>query len=161
MKRLRAILKSLRRDVGPKVLREQEGQGLVWFLVTFPLVMMLVVLAVDGGQMYLEYIRARNAANLAAQAGAQSVDGNEFRRSNKVILNIDGSRWTMYQYMQLNSVGRQGRVRTVYYGHTAYAQVCTQTEMPSFFFRLFGADTLRVGACARAYPAHGIRYEGE
>ena len=161
MHKTRAVMRFLKRIARSKVLREQKGQGLVWFIVTLPLVMMLIVLVVDGGQMYLEYIRARNAAHLAAQAGAQSVDGNEFRRSNKVILNIDGSRWTMHQYMTLNSVGRQGRIRTVYYGHTAYAQVCTQTDVPSFFFRLFGADTLRVGACARAYPAYGIRTEGE
>jgi Flp pilus assembly protein TadG len=161
MNTLQGIIGLLKRAMRRKAIGGEEGQALVWFLVTLPLVMMLIVLAVDGGQMYLEYIRARNAANLAAQAGAQSVDGDEFRRSNKVILNIDGSLWTMHQYMTLNSVGRQGRMRTTYYGHTAYAQVCTRTEVPTAFFRLFGVDALRVGACARAYPAYGIRYEGE
>ena len=161
MYKLRGIVDLLRQVAKPKVPRGEKGQGLVWFIVSLPLVMMLIVLAVDGGQMYLAYIQARNAANLAAQAGAQSVDGNEFKRSNKVMLNIDGSLWAMHQYMTLNSAGRQGQVRTTYYGHTAYAQVCTQTEVPTLFFRLFGVDTLKVGACARAYPAHGIRYEGE
>jgi Flp pilus assembly protein TadG len=147
--------------VRQKKLRGEDGQGMVWFIVTLPLVMMLIVLVVDGGQMYLEYIRARNAAHLAAQAGAQSVNTDWFRETNEVMLNIDGSLWTMHQYVTLNSAGRQGQVRTTYYGHTAYARVYTQTEVPTFFFRLFGVDTLRVGACARAYPAHGIRYEGE
>jgi hypothetical protein len=134
---------------------------MLWFLLSLPLVMMLVVLVMDGGQMYLEYIRARNAANLAAQAGAQSVDTDWFRDSNEIILNIDGSLWTMRQYMAFNDVGREGQISTIYYGHTAYAQVCTETAVPTFFFRLFGVDTLPVSACARAYPAHGIRWEGE
>ena len=139
----------------------EGGQATVWFLVSLPLVMMLIVLVTDGGQTYLEYIRARSAANLAAQAGAQAVDTDWFKSTNQVNLSIDGALWTMRQYMTLNSVARQGQVSTTYYGHTAYARVCTQTTVPSFFFRLFGPDTLRVGACARAYPAHGIRWEGE
>jgi hypothetical protein len=142
-------------------LPDERGQAMVWFVATLPLVLMLIVLVMDGGQMYLEYIRARNAANLAAQAGAQSVNTNWFRSTNEVILNIDGSLWTMRQYMTLNDVGRQGQVSTTYYGHTAYARVCTETQVPTFFFRLFGVDTLRVGACSRAYPAYGIRWEGE
>jgi len=134
---------------------------MIWFVVALPLLAMLIVLVMDGGQMYLEYIRARNAANLAAQAGAQSVDTDYFRDTNEVMLNIDGSLWAMRQYMTLNNAGREGQVNTTYYGHTAWAQVCTQTEVPTFFFRLFGVDTMRVSACSRAYPAHGIRWEGE
>lgn len=139
----------------------EQGQAMVWFVASLPLIMMLIVLVMDGGQMYLEYIRARNAANLAAQAGAQAVNTDWFRSTNEVALNIDGSLWTMHQYMTLNNEGRQGRIGVTYYGHTAYAQVCTTTDVPTFFFRLFGVETLRVGACSRAYPAHGIRWEGE
>lgn len=141
--------------------RTEGGQAMVWFAVALPLLVMLIVLVVDGGELYLEYIRARNAVELAAQAGAQSVDENVFRNTNEVVLNIDGSLWTMRQYMALNRGARQGQISTTYVGHTAYAQVCTRTAVPTQFFRLFGADTLSVGACARAYPAHGIRWEGE
>jgi Flp pilus assembly protein TadG len=150
-----------RRGDGQTMACDDEGQAIVWFAVAMPLVLMLIVLVVDGGQLYLAYIRARNAAELAAQAGAQSVDESVFRQTNEVVLNIDGSLWTMRQYMVLNSGARQGRISTSYVGHTAYAQVCTQTMVPTLFFRLFGADALPVGACARAYPAHGIRHEGE
>ncbi len=141
--------------------RGEQGQAMVWFVVALPLFVMLIVLVVDGGEMYLEYIRARNAAELAAQAGAQSVDEAVFKDTNEVILNIDGSLWAMRQYMALNSGARQGQMSTAYVGHTAYARVCTTTRVPTQFFRLFGADALPVGACARAYPAHGIRREGE
>ena len=161
MSRFDDIVSFLRRLARRKVAGGEQGQAMVWFVAALSLVMMLIVLVMDGGQMYLEYVRARHAANLAAQAGAQSVDTNWFREQNEVILSIDGSLWTMHQYMTLNNAGRQGQVGVTYYGHTAYAQVCTTTDVPTFFFRLFGADTLRVGACSRAYPAHGIRYEGE
>jgi Flp pilus assembly protein TadG len=139
----------------------EQGQALVFFLVALPLILMLIALVVDGGMMYLEYVRARNAAELAAQAGAQAVDVSRFKATNEVQLNIDGSLYSMRQYMTLNSRNRHGEVRTTYYGHTAYAQVCTTTEVPTSFFRLFGSDTMRVGSCARAYPAYGIRWEGE
>jgi len=161
MSRLWRVVRSLKRLVKQKVVGGEEGQVLVWFVASLPLVMMLIVLVMDGGQMYLEYVRARHAANLAAQAGAQAVDAGHFRNTNEIILNIDGSLWAMHRYMALNNVGRQGRISTTYYGHTAYARVCTRTEVPTFFFRLFGVDTLPVSACAQAYPAHGIRREGE
>ncbi len=156
--KLRTISSRMRKS---RWLPGEQGQAMIWFLLSLPLVMMLIVLVMDGGQMYLEYIRARNAANLAAQAGAQSVNTDWFKSTNEVILNIDGSLWAMHQYMTLNNVGRQGQVSTTYYGHTAWAQVCTETQVPTFFFRLFGVETLGVGACSRAYPAHGIRWEGE
>jgi len=161
MNGIRSAIRSLRRTEGRKAGGGEDGQALVWFVATLPLIVMLIALVMDGGQMYLEYIRARNAANLAAQAGAQAVNSDWFRETNEVVLSIDGSLWTMRQYMTLNDAGRQGQVGVTYYGHTAYAQVCTTTDVPTFFFRLFGVDTLRVGACARAYPAHGIRWEGE
>jgi hypothetical protein len=139
----------------------EEGQSLLWFLICLPLILILIVLVADGGHMYLEYIRARNAANLSAQAGAQAVNTNVFRDSNDVVLNIDGSLYTMRQYMAMNSVGRQGETETIYYGHTAYARVCTWTHVETTFGKIFGFGTMRVGACSTAYPAHGIRYEGE
>ena len=158
---MRSIRHQVRKTIQALFGSGERGQAMIWFVVALPLLAMLVVLVTDGGQMYLEYVRARNAANLAAQAGAQSVNTDWFRDTNEIVLNIDGSLWTMRQYMTLNNAARGGDISTTYYGHTAYAQVCTTTEVPTFFFRLFGADALRVGACSRAYPAHGIRQEGE
>ena len=157
MSKLRTLMRLTKR----KLPSGEEGQALVWFVASLPLVMMLIVLVMDGGQMYLEYVRARHAANLAAQAGAQAVDAGHFKNTNEIILNIDGSLWAMHRYIALNNAERQGRISTTYYVHTAYARDCTRTEVPTFFFRLFGVDTLPVSACAQAYPAHGIRREGE
>jgi Flp pilus assembly protein TadG len=152
-RRVRDALWRLRRFVR---FHDERGQSMVWFIAVFPLLMMFIVLVVDGGQMYLEYIRARKAANLAAQAGAQSVDIGRFITDNEIELDPDGALWTMDEYMGWNSVGRQGQITNAYHVSPDYARACTRTEVPTLFFRLFGVNTLSVGACARAYPAHGI-----
>ncbi len=52
-----------------RLARRDEGQAVVLLALSLPLVLALLLLVIDGGRLYLEGERLRNAAQLAAEAG--------------------------------------------------------------------------------------------
>ncbi len=141
--------------------KDERGQAYVLLLVALPLLLLLVAVIVDGGRAFYEYLKAKNTASLAAQAGAQSVDINYFRRTNRVILNIDGAILLERQTFLMNAGRIAGEVSAQYAPTTAEGRICVRTEIPTLFGSVLGWARVRPGACSRARPAYGIEYEGQ
>lgn len=144
---------------GHRVVREEKGQYTVWFLIMLPLVLALIGLVVDGGNMYRWYRRAQIAADTAAQAAAHEVDAAHFAATNEVILEPDALEVARY-YAGINSGGRVRVVGVALADGTRVRVIC-RASIPTLFMRAVGIDHVSVGVVGYAKPAFGLNVEGE
>jgi uncharacterized membrane protein len=140
------------------IIRDERGQYAVWFLLMIPLVLALIGLVVDGGNMYRWYRRAQIAADTAAQAAAHEVDAAHFAATNEVVLEPDAMEVAQY-YATRNSGGR------VYITQISVSngmvRVVGQAHVPTIFMRAVGVENMPVGIVAYARPAFGMNVEGQ
>ena len=140
-------------------LTARRGQFLVQFVVIFPLLLLMIGVVLDGGLMYWQYRRAHIAVNAAAQAASHAVDTEHFRNTNEVILDQAQAAQVAQEYLACNG---GGRVQLVSIEATPYlVRVNARATISTIFLRLAGIDSFSVRVQGMAYPAYGIRTEGE
>jgi Flp pilus assembly protein TadG len=141
------------------VIQGEHGQYAVWFLIMLPLILALIGLVVDGGNMYRWYRRAQIAADTAAQAAAHEVDAAHFAATNQVILEPDAASVAAY-YAGLNSGGRV-HVTQVAVMPDNRVRVIARCSVPTIFMRAVGIEQSNVSVVGYARPAFGLNVEGQ
>ena len=138
---------------------DERGQYLVQTVILLPMMMILVGLVLDGGWMYWQYRRAEIAVNAAAQAASHAIDEEYFRETNQVRLDPGLAYDTASGLVAMN---RQGRMAvTGLYVSDHLVVVDAYADVQTIFFRLAGISSLPMRVEGRAYPAFGIRQEGQ
>jgi len=144
---------------GRNLFADRRGQFLVQFVVIFPLLLLMIGVVLDGGLMYWQYRRAHIAVNAAAQTASHCVDIEHFRDTNEVILDQAQAARIAREYLDLNG---GGRVQLVSIEATPYfIRVSGRATISTIFLRLAGINGFSVQVHGLAYPAFGIRTEGE
>ncbi len=140
--------------------RRERGQVVVWKVLSLPLFLVLLALLADGGRMYWEYVRARNVASLAAQAGAQMVDRAAFAGAqNQLVIDTQEATGVIREYLRLNGV--DWRTQGIIRAYPDAVRVCVRRETPLYFMPLFGVDSVAVTGCSQAVQAGGITRAGQ
>jgi uncharacterized membrane protein len=135
----------------------ERGQVLVWTIVMLPLLLALVGLVFDGGLLWVQYRRARWAADGAAVAAASLIDAEQFARTGQVELMDDANlaaRWYARQNdPNLNVTSTYITDNVIYTNGT--------TTVEPVFLSIFGVDALRLRVRGRERPAWGIEQAGQ
>ena len=153
--------------------RVRSRRGAVLPIVTVCLVglMSFVALAIDIGMMAVARSQAQNAADIAALAGARTLDGkntnnnltaattmSQTAATNNTILNtaITAAQVTAIQAGIYRYDATAGKFQVVF-GQTpgtneAYGvmQVTISTQQPTYFARIMGVNSMNIGAIATA-----------
>lgn len=155
-----------------RITSNRRRRGTVLPVVTVCLVGLVgfIALAIDVGMMAVARTQCQNAADIAALAGARALDGKNTNnnldaaivtakgaaKANKVLNQdvtdgqITTARGGVYRYQQ--AAGRFQAVFETPGAAEAYGvvQVTITTDQPTYFARIFGVNSLNVGATATA-----------
>ena len=138
--------------------RERErGQVLVWTLVLLPLLLVVVGLVLDGGLMFVQFRRARWAADGAAVAAASSIDPTLYARTGRVKLDNVAIAAAMH-YAQINDADLH---LTAVYVQGNTIRVQGMVALHPTFLSLFGLATVPVHVTAAETPNWGIATPGQ
>lgn len=67
-----------------KLYKEEDGIGVVWFAISFIIIVFIAGLSIDGGRLYLTKTELRKAADAAVLSGAQELETNDTSLTNIV-----------------------------------------------------------------------------
>ena len=137
--------------------RRQRGQVILWIVIALPLLLALVGLVFDGGLLWIQFRRARWAADGAAVAAASEIDAALFQEKGRVAL-TEGASYTAYHYAVQNHPGLH--ITTIY---VQDGQIYVQgwVDVEPVFLRMVGVPTLRLTVLGRERPAWGTTREGQ
>ena len=153
--RLRSVLTRVQMNA---IARNERGQVLAWTAILLPVLLMLVGLVFDGGLLWVQYRRARWAADGAAVAAASEINPALYAQSGQVKLDPGKAPGTAAYYGQSNDPNLHlGRV----YLQNNTVQVQGWVEVQPVFLGLFGVGPLRLNVTGRERPAWGIRQSGQ
>ncbi len=134
-----------------------RGQVLAWTIVLLPLLLVLVGLVFDGGLLWVQFRKARWAADGAAVAAASAMDWSLFRETGEVQLTEDALYTALY-YAEQNYAGM--RVSMIHVqNNVIYVEGRFRVE-PAFL-GMFGVSGFDVNVRGKERPAWGISEEGE
>ncbi|MDR7427995.1 MAG: pilus assembly protein TadG-related protein [Armatimonadota bacterium] len=139
------------------MVKRQKGQVLAWVATLLPLLLALTGLIFDGGLLWVQYRRARWAADGAAVAAASEIDPELFRRSGKVVLGpqaVGVAQWYAWRNnpdLHLTAVYVQGNT----------VHVRGWVEVRPVFLSLFGVGPLRLPLIGYERPAWGATRKGQ
>jgi len=135
----------------------ERGQVLAWVAILLPLLLALLGLVFDGGLMWVQYRRARWAADGAAVAAASEIDPVRFLEEGQVVLG-DNAVPTAIHYAQTNNPHLH--ITDVYVlDNVVYVRGWVQTE--TVFLSMFGVGGLRLNILGRERPAWGVSRTGQ
>ena len=155
--RLRSVLTRVKTNART---RNERGQVLAWTAILLPVLLVLVGLVFDGGLLWVQYRRARWAADGAAVAAASEINPALYAQSGQVKLDPAKAPGTAAYYGQSNDPNLHlGRV----YLHPTDNTVQVQgwVEVQPVFLGLFGVGPLRLNVTGRERPAWGIGRPGQ
>lgn len=153
--------------------RKQSRQGTVLPIVTICLVGLVgfIALAIDIGMMAVARSQAQNAADVAALAGARTLDGKSTNNNSAAAVTMSETAATNNSILNTNITAAQVTTKQVgiyRYDTTAQRfqavfgqapgtneaygvmQVTISTQQPTYFARIFGVQSLNIGATATA-----------
>jgi Flp pilus assembly protein TadG len=139
----------------------EAGQVAVGFLALFLVLLGLVGLVVDGGNMLLHYRLGRITVDSAALAAATKLDEREFRDGgqNAVVIEVGEAYAAAQQYAALNG---QGRVAITGISVSENrATVSGSVTAPTFFLALFNIPAVTFNLSAEAELTYGITAENQ
>jgi hypothetical protein len=137
--------------VAKKKCRE-SGQILAWAVILLPLLLALLGLVVDSGVLWVQFRRARWAADGAAVAAASEMDHVLFQTQGAVVL-TENALSTARHYARLNHPGLH--ISQVYvHSNIIYARGWVEVE--TAFLGLFGVPDVRISVQGRERPAWGV-----
>jgi hypothetical protein len=126
-----------------KLYKKEDGIGLVWFALTFVVIIFMSGLAIDGGRLYLSKIELRKTANAAALSGAQELLGSDSSITNVVngILNANNEESSL----------KELDIRP---DNEKKITVNLEKNVPMYFMKIFGFDytPVKVSSSAAIFP---------
>ena len=136
----------------------ETGQVLVWTVLLLPLLLALVGLVLDGCLLFVQWRRARWAADGAAVAAASEINPALYAQSGQVKLDLGAAQSTAERFARLKAadlhvtgVEFQGNV----------VRVRGWVEVRPAFLGLLGAGPLRLSVTGEERPAWGIARLGQ
>jgi hypothetical protein len=136
---------------------KQRGQVLAWVALLLPLLLALVGLVFDGGLMWVQYRRARWAADGAAVAAASEIDPMAFLERGQVTLTADSlavaQRYARENDPDLRLTSLSIAENVVY--------VDGWVSIEPVFLKMFGVEGFQVAVRGRERPGWGISQEGQ
>ena len=138
-------------------LPDERGQVLVWTLVLLPLLLVVVGLVLDGGLLFVQFRRARWAADGAAVAAASSIDPALYARTGRVTLDNVAIAAAMH-YAQLNDADLH---LTSVYVQANTIRVQGMVALHPTFLSLFGIGSVPVHVTGEETPNWGIATPGQ
>ncbi len=136
----------------------ETGQVLVWTVLLLPLLLALVGLVLDGGLLFVQWRRARWAADGAAVAAASEIDPARYAQSGQVKLDQGAAQTTVQRFAHLKApdlhvtgIEFQGNV----------VRVRGWVEVRPAFLGLLGAGSLRLSVTGEERPVWGIARPGQ
>ncbi len=139
-------------------LSDESGQVLAWTVILLPLLLALVGLVFDGGLLWVQFRRARWAADGAAVAAASEIDVAAFARDGKVVLHPEAPAVAGW-YAQQNDP--QLHITRVYVDDGNVIHVRGWVQVEPIFLSIFGVDGVKLDARGQERPAWGISQEGQ
>ena len=137
--------------------RSEQGQVLVWTVIMLPLLLALVGLVFDGGFLWVQFRRARGAADGAAVAAASDIDGPHFLDTGQIRLTDNAIGTAMHyageNYPNLYLTRVYVADNVVYVDGRAVAQ--------PVFLSMFGVGDLIFDVHAEERPIWGISQTGQ
>lgn len=126
-----------------KLYKEESGAGLVWFAITFVIIIFMTGLAIDGGRLFLSKIDLRKTANAAALSGAQKLTGSDSSITNVVneILSANKEENSLKQL--LIRPNNENKIT-----------VTLEKNVPMYFMKIFGFKytPVQVASSAAIFP---------
>ncbi|GLC28993.1 TadE/TadG family type IV pilus assembly protein [Clostridium omnivorum] len=126
-----------------KLYKEESGAGLVWFAITFVIIIFMTGLAIDGGRLFLSKIDLRKTANAAALSGAQELTESASRITNVVneILTENKEESSLKQL--LIKPNNENKIT-----------VTLEKNVPMYFMKIFGIKytPVQVASSAAIFP---------
>lgn len=139
--------------------KDESGQILFLFAVSFTVIMMFVMLMVDFGGAALTYHRAQVATDAAAYAAAQAVNLESFYAENAVVLDTGAAAAYAENFAAENSAGRL--TLTGLYVQDDRVWVTGVMEYQTMFAHVIGLPVIRTRVVSSAAPAYGIDQPGQ
>jgi Putative Flp pilus-assembly TadE/G-like len=136
----------------------EQGQVLVWTVILLPLLLALVGLVFDGGLLWVQFRRARWAADGAAVAAASEINPALYANKGQVKLDIGPSAGTAVHYAQVNDPDLH---LTALYFQANSVRVKGWVEVRPVFLSLFGVGPLRLDITGQERPAWGVASPGQ
>ncbi len=150
--------RSVQRPMSNRQSDRETGQVLVWTVLLLPLLLALVGLVLDGGLLFVQWRRARWAADGAAVAAASEINPALYAQSGQVKLDLGAAQTTAQRFAHLKApdlhvtgVEFQGNV----------VRVRGWVEVRPAFLGLLGAGPLRLSVTGQERPAWGIARPGQ
>ncbi|MFL0247776.1 pilus assembly protein TadG-related protein [Candidatus Clostridium stratigraminis] len=126
-----------------KLLKEEDGVGLIWFALTFAIIIFITGLAIDGGRLYLSKIELRKTADAAALSGASELTGTSTSITN--IVNEILSANNEQSSLKALDIKPNGEYKV---------KVTLEKNVPLYFMKIFGFNNtpVDVSSTAAIYP---------
>ena len=126
-----------------KLIKEEDGIGVVWFALSFIVIIFTVGLAIDGGRLYETKAELRKAADAAVLSGAQELEISDSSVTNLVnqILIAHNEQSSLKELL----IRPQNKDKIT---------VTLERNVPLYFMRLFNFDSapVSVRSSAAIYP---------
>ena len=128
--------------MGKFLFSNQKGQAVILTSAVCLLLLVMLALVVDMGNLYLQKTKLQTAVDAAALAGAQSLPGSTAK-----------ARDAANQYMLNNGVTTTA---TIAFAESNTKIIVTVSQnVPTYFLRVIGTKTVAVGATATALNSEG------
>ncbi|MDV3426240.1 MAG: pilus assembly protein TadG-related protein [Bacillota bacterium] len=128
-----------------KLIKDEDGVGVVWFTLSFIAVIFIAGLAIDGGRLYETKSELRKAADAAVLSGAQNLTLSDSYVTDLVnrILAAHNEQSSLKDLPQITHQADESRVT-----------VTLKRNVPLYFMRLFGFSSAPVSirSSAAIYP---------
>lgn len=122
-----------------KLFNEEDGVGIIWFALTFALIIFMAGLAIDGGRLYLSKIELRKTADTAALSGATELTGSDSSITSMVneVLTKDNEMSSLKQL--LIKPNNENKIT-----------VSLEKQVPLYFMKIFGFNFTPVDVTSSA-----------
>ena len=128
--------------MGKFIFSNQKGQAVILTSAVCLLLLVMLALVVDMGNLYLQKTKLQTAVDAAALAGAQSLPGS-----------TANARDAANQYMLNNGIATTA---TITFAESNSKIIVTVSQnVPTYFLRVIGTKTVAVGATATALNLGG------
>lgn len=148
----------MRRRPRTALIGDERGQVLAWTVILLPVLLVLVGLVFDGGLLWVQYRRARWAADGAAVAAASEINPALYAQAGQVKLDPSRALGTAVYYGQGNNPNLH--LGAIYLQNNE-VRVQGWVEVKPVFLSLFGVGAVRLQVTGRERPAWGIVRTGQ
>lgn len=132
-----------------RIMREEEGNGLVWFIFSFFILIGITGLVVDGGILYKTKAELRKAANAAVLSGAQELKTS----NNQVEIVVD-------KILKAHNEENNLKEVSIKPDNTNKVSITLEKNVPLHFMKLFNINSAPVSVKSSAEISPMTRTSG-